>query len=142
MNIARREGGQSLVEIALMLPIFAFTLIGGADLARAYALQLAVQNGARAGAESYAIDASPTATEAQLVVFNELNRTPGMNAALAIVTVTKAQPDGSACLTPPTIALPCFVTVRVQYTFTTSAAWPLIPNTATFDRTTTMRTFY
>ena len=142
MNLTRRDGGQSLVEIALMLPIFAFTLIGGADLARAYALQLAVQNGARAGAESYAIDASPTAAEAEIVVFNELNRTPGMNASLAAVTVAKAQADGMACLTPPTIALPCFVTVRVVYTFRTSAAWPLIPNTATFDRTTTMRTFY
>ena len=143
MNIARRDGGQSLVEIALMLPIFAFTLIGGADLARAYALQLAVQNGARAGAESYAIDASPTDAEAALVVFNEMNRTPGMDASLAVITVTKKQSDGvTSCLTPPTILAPCFVTVRVQYTFRTSASWPLIPNTANFDRTTTVRTFY
>lgn len=137
------EAGQSLVELALALPLLAFSLIGGADLARAFAHQLAVQNGARAGAESYAIDASPTADEAVIVARNEMARTPGLDADAATITVLKARADGSTpCASPPSVATPCFVTVRVRYDFNTVTTWPLLPNSATFDRTTTVRTFY
>jgi Flp pilus assembly protein TadG len=132
-----------MIELALALPLLAFSLLGGADLARAFALQIAVENGSRAGAESYAINASPTSIAAQIVAVNEINRTPTANVQTSNVTVTKAQSDGvTACAGTPTIATPCFVTVRVQYTWSTLIAWPLMPNTGTLDRTTTMRTFY
>lgn len=139
----RREGGQSLVELALTLPLLVFAILGAADLARAFALQIAVQNGARAGAESYAIDSTPTSTEAQAAAVAEINRTPTANASAADVTVTKTQSDGvTPCVSPPTIATPCYVAVRVVYGWTTIVAWPLVPNRGTFDRTTTVRTFY
>jgi Flp pilus assembly protein TadG len=137
-----------MVELALLLPILVFGLIGGADLARAYALQLAVQNGARAGAESYAIDFTPTPAEAIDRTKDEMGRTPGFTKDAfgkvnATVTVTVAEADGAtACVSPPTVAEPCFVTVQVQYTFRTIIPWPLIPNVANFNRQTTMRTFY
>ena len=139
----RRDGGQSMVELALALPLLAFSLLGGADLARAFALQIAVENGSRAGAESYAIDSSPTVAEAKTVTVNEINRTPTANVQFSDVTVTKAQADGvTACLNPPTVATPCFVTVTVIYNWSTIIAWPFVPNSGTFNRTTTMRTFY
>jgi Flp pilus assembly protein TadG len=142
-----------MVELALLLPILVFGLIGGADLARAYALQLAIQNAARAGAESYAIDFTPTSTEAIARALDEMGRTPGFKkdgsgniifeAPTDGVTVNVAQSDGfTACPSPPTVAEPCFVTVSIQYTFHTIIPWPLVPNTANFDRSTTMRTFY
>ena len=136
-----------MVELALLLPILVFGLIGGADLARAFALQLAVQNGARAGAESYAIDFTPTADEAIDRTKDEMGRTPGFTKDAfgkvnATVTVTVAEADGAtACLPTPTVAEPCFVTVQVQYTFKTIIPWPLIPNVVNFNRSTTMRTF-
>lgn len=133
---------QAMVELALTLPLLVFAILGGADLARAFALQIAVENGARAGAESYAIDSTPTNSEAQAAVVNEINRTPTANVTASNVTVTKAQANGTACVSPPTIATPCFVAVRVQYGWTTIVAWPIVPNSGTFDRTTTMRTFY
>jgi len=133
---------QAMVELALTLPLLVFAILGGADLARAFALQIAVENGARAGAESYAIDSTPTNSEAQAAVVNEINRTPTANVTASNVTVTKAQADGTACVSPPTIATPCFVAVRVQYGWTTIVAWPIVPNSGTFDRTTTIRTFY
>lgn len=132
-----------MVELALTLPIMVFALLGGADMARAFALQIAVENGSRAGAESFAIDSTPTNAEAQAVTIAEINRTPTANAANTNVTVTKAQADGvTACVSPPTVATPCFVSVRVIYPWTTITAWPLVPNSGTFDRTTTIRTFY
>lgn len=135
------ERGQSMVELALTLPILVFTLIGGADLARAYALQLAVQNGARAGAEAAAVNSAPTETAIRARTIDEMDRTPGMTASNAVITVTFKQVDGTTtCVDPPTPALPCYATVRVRYTFRTVTPWPLIPNVANFDRATTMRT--
>jgi Flp pilus assembly protein TadG len=139
----RRDGGQSMVELALTLPLLAFALLGGADLARAFALQIAVENGSRAGAESYAIDSSPTPGEAKTVTVNEINRTPTANVQLSDVTVTKALADGvTPCVGTPTVATPCFVSVTVLYNWSTLIAWPFVPNSGTFNRTTTMRTFY
>jgi Flp pilus assembly protein TadG len=138
--------GQSMVELALLLPVLVFGLIGAADLARAYALQLAVQNGARAGAEAYAIDFAKNAAQAVQRSKDEMGRTPGLvcDAAHACtVAITIAQADGTTCtVSPPTIDNPCFVTVRVKYTFKTIIPWPIIPNTANFDRSTVMRLFY
>ncbi len=132
-----------MVELALTLPLLVFAILGGADMARAFALQIAVENGSRAGAESYAIDQTPTNAEAQAAVVNEINRTPTANALSSNVTVTKAQADGvTACVSPPTVATPCFVSVRVVYGWSTIIAWPFVPNGGTFDRTTVMRTFY
>ena len=134
-----------MVELALLLPIVVFSLIGGADLARAYALQLAIQNGARAGAEAYAINFTPTRALAIDRARDEMSRTPGMdiNNPLLVVDAWALQADGATpCLRPPTVATPCFVTVSIQYQFHTIVPWPLIPNVANFDRSTTMRTFY
>lgn len=141
MRAVRDELGQSVVELALSLPLMAFLLLGGADMARGYAIQLAVQNGARAAAEAAAVDHSPTVTEADARARDEMGRTPGMVAADATVTVTFAQADGTACTDPPTVLYPCYATVRVQHVFRTITAWPLIPNQFTFDRMTTMRMF-
>src|SRR5688572_6920816 len=131
-----------MVELALLLPVLVFGLIGAADLARAFALQLAIQNGARAGAEAYAINFTPTRALAIQRAKDEMARTPGMNILDPSLNVDAvvAKADGSIpCLQPPTVATPCFVTVTVQYTFRTIVPWPFIPNTANFDRSTTMR---
>lgn len=129
-----------MVEVALALPLLAYVLLGGADTARAYAVQLAVQNGARAGAEAAAIDFAPTADKAIARARDEMARTPGMDANAATVTAFFKQANGTTdCVNPPTVAAPCYATVQVRYTFRTVTPWPLIPNTFTFDRSTTMR---
>lgn len=139
-RFAAEERGQSIVETALMLPILVFLILAGGDMARGYAIQIAIQNGARAGAEAAAIDYTPTAAETEARTRDEMSRTPGMNSNGPTVTVTFAQVDGiTTCLNPPTLATPCFATVRVQYTWRTITAWPLIPNTFTFDRQTRVR---
>lgn len=132
-----------MVEVALALPLLVFALVGGADLARAFALQIAVENGARAGAEAYAITSLATVAEAQQAAIDEINRTPTAVATTSMVTVNTTLGDGvTACPGSSTIAVPCFVTVRVQYNWQTLIAWPIIPNSGTFDRSTSMRTFY
>lgn len=133
--------GQSMVELALTLPILVFLLIGGADVARAFAIQLAVQNGARAGAESAALDYTPTPAEARSYARQEMGRTPGLDPLAATIDPTIATASGAACPATPSITTPCYITVRVQYTFRTIIPWPLIPNVYSLDRTTSMRRF-
>ncbi len=124
------ERGQSLIEFALLLPILVFGLVGGTDLARAYALQLAVVNGSRAGAESAVIGYN--LTDAQIIDYarQEMSRTPGLDPSAATILVTRPQISGTN-----------YITVEVLYTFRTLYTWPLVPNVANFDRSTTMRVF-
>lgn len=148
-NFHRGQLGQSMIEIALSLPMLCFLLIGGTDIARGFAIQIAVQNGARAAAEASAIDYTPTNAEAVSWAVQEMNRTPGMNAnlcspstATCSITVLRKQADGAtACIQTPDIATPCFFHVRIQYRWTTIIPWPMIPNTFLLDRTTIVRAF-
>lgn len=150
MGFQRSERGQSMVELALMLPIMSFLLLGGADMARAFATQLAVQNAARSGAEATALDTTPTSSEATTHVKDELGRTPSVDAASATITVTFTQANGtSACTGAPdtsvagtsSVATPCYAQVRVQYTWSTLIPWPLMQRSFTFDRTTMFRRY-
>lgn len=132
-----------------MLPMLCFVLLGGADMARAYAVQLAVQNGARAGAEATALDFTPTTTAAADHARQEMDRTPGMNAASATITATFTKADGTACTGAASTAVsgtsslgtPCYAKVRVQYTFATLVPWPGLPHSFTIDRTTMVRRY-
>jgi Flp pilus assembly protein TadG len=137
----KASDGQSIVELALCLPLLVFGVVGGADLARAYALQIAVENGSRAGAEAYAIAVSNVRTpgEAQQAAIDEINRTPTAAATTGMVQVTTTLADGTTSCISTSLAAPCYVNVRVQYDWHTIVAWPLIPNGGTFDRTTSMR---
>ena len=98
LGFERSERGQSMVELALMLPIMSFLLLGGADMSRAFATQLAVQNAARSGAEATALETTPTSAEATTHVQDELGRTPSVTAGSATITVTFTQAnETSAC---------------------------------------------
>ena len=46
---AKRQRGQSLVELAFILPVFALILVGVADLGRAFYESVAIQSAAEAG---------------------------------------------------------------------------------------------
>jgi Flp pilus assembly protein TadG len=138
------------VETALALPLMAFTLLGGADMARAFAIQLAVQNGARAGAEATALDVTPTSTEATAHAQQEMDRTPGMAATSTTITITFTQANGTTACTgaastavagTSSVATPCYARVRVQYSFSTLVPWPGLPRTFAFDRVTMFRRY-
>jgi hypothetical protein len=76
---------------------------------------------------------------------DEIARTPGINLLDVNVVTPLGGPehtDGTSCTTTPTVADPCFYTVTVEYQFRTIVPWPFIPNTANFNRSTTVRTFY
>jgi Flp pilus assembly protein TadG len=139
------DRGQALIEFALLLPMLCYLLLGGIDIARVYAMQLAVQNGARAGAESGVIGYN--LTDAQIVthVQQEMGRTPGMDGFNTMGTTTSCPTlsAGQNCIlvTHPVVNSVTYIKVEVQYTFQTIISWPLIPNTYSLDRTTQYRIF-
>lgn len=124
------EAGQSLVEFALALPILAFVLLGGVDLSRAFAIQVALQNAARTGAESAILGTASTDATIASYVRTEIQGTPGTNTSTSTVVISRTT-EGSYC----------YVTVRVWYTFETLVPWPGIPTSARIDRTTRIRDF-
>jgi Flp pilus assembly protein TadG len=135
--------GQSLVELALLMPVLVFGLIGGTDMGRGYAVQVAVQNGARAAAEAASLMSAPTPLDATNVAIAEMKRTPGVVTANATVTLAIHNGDfvHGSCAAAPTLAQPCYSTVRVRYAFRTVVPWPLVPNSFNFDTTTTYRRY-
>lgn len=149
VKVLREAGGQALVELALALPMLVFLLMGGVDFARSLSAQVGVLNAARVGAEAGASRASgvsqPVATNDAAVISyarTELSRVPGVDAANATITVTPTRADNTtACLNPPTTATPCYITVRVRYTFRTAIAWPLLPNAIDLDRSVQFRSY-
>ncbi len=104
-----------------------FGLLGGADPARAYAYQQAVQNASRSGAELFVLNTTKSDSEIRDRVRLELAGAPGLD--LTQVTDAKIPITKDACAGGPTVASPCYVTVGVQYTFSTIIAWPLVPRT-------------
>lgn len=124
------EGGQSLIEIALALPILAFVLLGGVDLTRAFAIQVGLQNAARAGAEAAVVGTAATDAQIATYVRTEIQGTPGTNISTTTAVISRTPEGGS-----------CYVTVRVWYTFETLVPWPGIPHAARIDRTTKLRDF-
>jgi Flp pilus assembly protein TadG len=50
MMCRRREGGQSLAELAMLLPVLMLILLGSFDLGRAFSVWMALANGSREGA--------------------------------------------------------------------------------------------
>lgn len=79
--------------------------LGGSDLARAYAMQLACANGARAGAESAVIGFNLTDAAIIQHVRDEMARTPGMDPYSASTTITVTHIVGPPAYT----ALPTLV---------------------------------
>lgn len=118
----RRARGQSLVEFALILPIFLLMIMGVVDFGRAIYAYNAVSNAAREGARLLIVDQTQTAG-----VYLAAQEAANQATALGIdptdvnqVQVTFPDPDGNC----PVISVGCPATVRVQYQF--NAITPII----------------
>jgi len=75
---ARRSFGQSMVEFALLLPLFVLVVVGIFDLGRAFFAFIAISNGAREGARIYTFQ--PEITDLSDVTFaitREIGTSPG-----------------------------------------------------------------
>ena len=115
------EKGQTLVEFALILPIFILLLVGILDLGRAVYSYNTISNASREAVRVGIVDQNFTVVESEAIQHAvSLGLTP------ADVDITFRQPNGSSlvCVTP--VAIACDVEVVVRYHYT--AATPIIGN--------------
>jgi Flp pilus assembly protein TadG len=130
----RSQRGQSLVEFALILPIFILVLAGLFDLGRAVFAYNTISNASRESVRVAIVN--QTATDVQ----NEaLKQGVSLGLSAADVTITYADPSGTGTCSSP-YGLGCRATVTVQYSYT--AATPVISQIIgpfTMTATTEMR---
>lgn len=151
---ASRAGGQSLTELALILPILIIMLLAIVDFARLYTTMLTVEAAVREAADYGAFD---TANWQTTPVDNSATTIAGMQQRACIAS--RNLPDyvgpDDACTNPafayvltgtscddPATDPPCTVTVTLTYSFRLIAPLRLdffgtqlgLPNTITFTR--------
>lgn len=96
----RNRRGQGLVELALVLPLFALIMLGASDLGRAFYFSVAAENAAREGARHGAYYDPTTSSDpydTQAAIFT------AVNSEANFVTLTQLTPPplGGPCPSPP-----------------------------------------
>jgi Flp pilus assembly protein TadG len=112
------QGGQSLVEFALALPVLLLILLGLADFGRAFFYTTMIANAARSGAE-YAATQAGAGANATTIGYKVCNET-----GFVAYSPTATCPGLTTTVTPsPPIAGGPDVTVTVTYSFELISAY-------------------
>jgi Flp pilus assembly protein TadG len=123
MRMIRRRDrrGQTIVEFALILPIFILLLVGIIDFGRAVYASSTIQNAAREAVRVAIVDQNTTVIETEAIEQAVALGIDGAN-----VDVTFLDPDYTAgpCSTTPNVG--CIVEVEVRYAY--NAATPILGN--------------
>lgn len=117
MHLTESRRGQSLVELALVLPIFILVLVGIFDLGRAVYAFNTISNASRESVRVAIVNQTQADVEAEA-----LKQAVSLGLTAADVAITYAHPSGGTCSSP--VGVGCLAGVSVQYTFT--AATPVL----------------
>ena len=116
--LKQSQRGQSLVEFALILPIFILVLAGLFDLGRAVYAYNTISNASRESVRVAIVNQTPTDVQNEA-----LKQGVALGLSAADVTITYGDPSGTGTCSAP-YSLGCQATVTVQYSYT--AATPVI----------------
>jgi len=120
--LRRRTGprGQSLVEFAVILPVFVLILVGIFDLGRAVYATSTLNNAAREAGRLAIVDQTPAHIKAEAI-----RQSVALGLNDGDITITYRDPstpnDATSC---PVLNLGCIVDVRIDYTF--NPATPMV----------------
>jgi Flp pilus assembly protein TadG len=143
LDLLRKECGGSLVELGLMLPLFAMILAGAVDFGRAYYLATEVAGAAQAAAAYGSQNPTDTAGMTAAAQDDAPNVT-----SLTVGTPTYGCEcsDGTnysaSCSTTPSCSsnnVVYRVNITVQGTYTPLIHWPGIPSSMSFSSSASMR---
>jgi Flp pilus assembly protein TadG len=136
---ARGCGGQTVVEVALLLPVLLLLLVGLIEIGRYAYFDILISNAARAGAQYGAQSLIQAADVAGI-------RTAAQNDGLAAMTITTTQQCGCAagalggCPTGAVCPQPLvYVQVTASDRYSSLFRYPGIPRNLTLTSTVTMR---
>src|SRR5580704_18833025 len=134
-----RATGQTVVEMALLLPVLLTLMIGLIEIGRYAYFDILISNAARAGAQYGAQSLIQAADVAGI-------RTAAQNDGLAAMTITSQQECGcnagalGGCPTGGVCAVPLvYVQVTASDTYTSLFNYPGIPRSLALSSTVTMR---
>ena len=120
-RLRKDRRGQTLVEFALILPIFVLLLLGIVDLGRAVYANNTIQNAAREAVRVAIVDQNVTVIEAEAI---QQAVALGIDAGDVDVNFLDSDYTTGVCTTTPEVA--CIVEVEVRYAYT--AATPVLGN--------------
>jgi len=143
-DLLRGEHGASLVETAILLPLFMLLLLGAVDYGRAFYLGIEVAGAAHAGAIYGSRNPTDTAGM-KAAAQDDAQDVP--NLTVATPTSDCECPDGSnyttGCTTNPTCANGLSPVYRLKVTvtgnYTPLIPWPGIPSPISFTSSASMR---
>lgn len=136
MKYRRRHArGQSVVELALVLPLIALLLVAVCDFARLFYASIGVADAARAGVQ-YGAQNRATAVDYTGMQQAALNDGSGIS-NLSATASSFCQCSGTtvSCSSPGCAKPDNFVQVTVSATFDTILTYPGIPQPATLSST-------
>jgi Flp pilus assembly protein TadG len=145
LDLFRNENGASLVELALIFPLFVLLMLGSVDFGRAYYLAIEVAGAAQAAAVFGSKNPADTAGM-KVAAQDDAPNVP--NLTVTTPTYGCECADGSSysasCTTTPTtcpnnIGVVYRVNVTVSATYTPIVKLPAVGSTMTFTSTASMR---
>lgn len=123
---AREDGGQSLVEFVLVLPVLLVLVFGIIEFANAWRTSQIVTNAAREGARMAVLPDNPTAAEIEQTIDDYLSNS-GLDDSKATVTVEcDTDNDGTFEESNPCDGSGEAERINVQFEFTFSFLGPMI----------------
>jgi Flp pilus assembly protein TadG len=143
LDLVRDEQGASLVELAILLPLFLLMLFGALDFGRAFYLEMEIAGAAHAAA-IYGSENPTDVTGMQNTAQDDAPNVP--NLSVGTPTYGCECSDGTSysgsCSTTPTCSsnnVVYRVNVTVSATYSPLFPWPKIPSSMSFSSSASMR---
>lgn len=139
---ARMLPAQSMVELAVLIPVVIALLLVVCDFARVFYAYIEVADAARAGAQ-YGVQNRTAAADYATMQSTAVNAAPDLTGMTATATSFCTCSDGGAtvsCTSSGCVStLELFVQVTTNYTFKTTIAFPGIPSSISLQAVSTLR---
>lgn len=144
-DLLRAEDGASLVEMAVLLPLFLLLIFGAVDFGRAFYLEMELTGAAHA-AVIYGSQYPTDTTGMQNAAKDDAPNVPSLNVGTPVVGCECA--DGTSYSSPcPTTPPACTTTnvvnrvnITVTATYSTLFPWPGVPSSMSLSSSASMRT--
>lgn len=135
---AIHEHGQSLTELALLLPVLLLVILGSLDLARVYDSYVSITNAAREGARYASTRPLATASQVAVRVNQELTGTGITNVTVATPVCTSYASSGTIDCSSAVRGDYIAISVSVPFRFVTLFAVDQAHSLMTLQNTATM----
>jgi Flp pilus assembly protein TadG len=139
----RKDRGAAVIEMAIVLPIFAILLLGAIDFSRVFFAAIELGNAVTAGAEfgSRTTGNASNTSGISSTVTQDASDLTGVSATSVSYCTCPGSSTQVGCSTvctgygPPKM----YVSVTGTYTWTSVVSWPAMPDNVPISRTVVMR---